>query len=276
MDGMLNMRKDVLTPIPNGVDLDVWSPAIDPLIARAFSARDMKGKSTCKRDLQTLFNLPQEPFMPVLALGSRITHQKMADIALLALPHILERHPRLQTVILGCGDHGYEKGFMQLAEQFPDRVGVHIGYDERRAHALHAGADMLLHGTRFEPFGLTPIYAMGYGTIPIASRVGGLIDTVIDAGACGPAAVGANGILFDGEEPQHMVAAVERAFELFGRSADWQAMQRNAMTADFSWSGPAEQYIKLYEEIAPAHARHLFAEAQRPTVPDELPQYKTA
>jgi starch synthase len=275
MDGVLNSRKDALFATPNGVDVDVWNPATDTLITRNFSARDMKGKAACKRDLQAQLGLPQDPFAPVLGLGSRITHQKMADVALAALPRILERHPRLQVVVLGCGDHGYEHGFEQLAAQYPQRVGVHIGYDERRAHALHAGADMLLHGTRFEPFGLTPIYSMLYGTIPIASRVGGLIDTVVDAGASGAVAEGANGILFDGEQPEETVAAVERAFDLFGRSGDWQTMQRNAMAVDFSWSGPAEKYIRLYEEIAPDAAKPLFAQTQ-PEVPAQLPKYKTA
>jgi starch synthase len=275
MDGVLNTRKDVLVPIPNGVDVNLWNPGSDSLIARNFNAHDMKGKGACKRDLQMLFGLPPEPFAPVLAIGSRITHQKMADVALQALPIILERHPRLQLAVLGCGDHAYEQGFAQLAGQFPGRVGVHIGYDERLAHALHSGADMLLHGSRFEPFGLTPIYSMRYGTIPIGSRVGGLIDTIIDAGAAGQPPQGANGVLFDGEEPQDMVAAVERAFELFGRGPEWQAMQRSAMAADFSWSGPAAQYIKLYEEVAPASAKPLFANA-RPAVSAELPRYKTA
>jgi starch synthase len=275
MDGLLNARKDALFAVPNGVDVDLWNPADDSLIARNFNMRDVKGKSACKRDLQTLFNLPHEPFAPLLAIGSRITHQKMADVALAALPQILERHQRLQLVVLGCGDHAYEQGFLQLGEQFPGRVGVHIGYDERRAHALHAGADMLLHGTRFEPFGLTPIYSMRYGIIPIGSRVGGLTDTVIDCSGLGEPVAGANGILFDGEEPQDMAAAMDRAFELFGRSGDWQAMQRNAMAVDFSWSGPAEQYMKLYEELAPPDAKWFFAEAQR-RVPAELPKYKTA
>ncbi|MDB5727173.1 MAG: glgA [Noviherbaspirillum sp.] len=262
MDGVLNARKEALIAIPNGVDVDLWNPSNDALIARNFSLNDMRGKSACKRDLQNLFGLPQEPFAPVLALGSRITHQKMADVALQALPEILNRHPRLQIVVLGCGDHGYEQGFMQLAKDHPDRIGVHIGYDERHAHALHAGADMLLHGTRFEPFGLTPIYAMRYGTIPIASRVGGLIDTVVDAGAEGPARGGAQGILFDGERGVDMVAAVDRAFELFSHASEWQAMQRNAMSADFAWAGPTKEYISLYEQIAPAAARALFANPQ--------------
>jgi starch synthase len=275
MDGLLNVRKDTLFAVPNGVDVDIWNPADDALIARNFNMRDLKGKSACKRDLQALFNLPQGPFAPVLAIGSRMTHQKMADVALAALPQILERHQCLQLVVLGCGDRAYEQGFLQLARQFPERVGVHIGYDERRAHALHAGADMLLHGTRFEPFGLTPIYSMRYGTIPIGSRVGGLVDTIADAGADGELAEGANGVLFDGEEPQHMIAAMNRAFELFARSGDWQAMQRNAMAVDFAWSGPAKQYMKLYEEIAPADAKRLFAEAQ-PKRPAQLPRYKAA
>jgi starch synthase len=275
MDGVLNMRKDVLEAVPNGVDVDLWNPGSDTLIARNFSARDMKGKSACKRDLQTLFGLPHEPFAPVLAIGSRITHQKMADVALKALPLILESNPRLQLAVLGRGERAYEQGFLQLAEQFPNRVGVHIGYDERLAHALHAGADMLLHGTRFEPFGLTPIYSMRYGTIPIGSRVGGLIDTVVDAGVAGSAPATANGVLFDGEEPQDMVAAVERAFELFSRPGEWQAMQRNAMAADFAWSGPAQQYIRLYEEVAPASAKPIFADLQ-PAVPAKPRQYKTA
>jgi starch synthase len=107
------------------------------------------------------------------------------------------------------------------------------------------------------------------------ARVGGLIDTVVDSGAAGGPAEGANGILFDGEEPEDMMAAMDRALELFARSGDWQAMQRSAMAVDFSWSSPAGQYIKLYEEIAPADDRHLFSDAQ-PTAPAEPRQYKTA
>ncbi|MFD2273933.1 glycosyltransferase [Undibacterium arcticum] len=139
----------------------------------------------------------------------------MADVALAALPTILERHPYLQLAVLGCGEPDYQRGFQQLVERYPGRVGVHIGYDETRAHVLHAGADMLLHGSRFEPYGLTPIYAMRYGTIPIASCVGGLNDTIVDAGSVEHPVPGANGVLFDGEQPQDMVDAVNRTFQIF-------------------------------------------------------------
>jgi starch synthase len=259
LDDTLNHRKQAIVPISNGVDVNVWNPAKDPLIARQFSRATLRNKNFCKRDLLKMFGLRVDPFAPLLALGSRITHQKMADVALAALPDILEKHARVQVAILGCGDRAYENGFMELAQRYPGRVGVHIGYDERRAHALHAGADMLLHGTRFEPYGLTPIYSMLYGTIPIASRVGGLIDTIVDAGPDNAPGKGANGILFDGEQPADMIAAVDRAFRIFGNADDWLAMQCNAMSGDFSWNDPIRKYVELYMEVAPASAQSLFA-----------------
>lgn len=271
MEGLLNLRRGALLAIRNGVDTGTWNPAADALIASPYSLHDMRGKSACKRDLQLLFGLPADPFAPVLALGSRITHQKMADVALAALPEVLQRQPLVQLVVLGRGDHGYEQGFVELARRFPGRAAVHVGYDERRAHALHAGADILLHGSRFEPFGLTPLYAMRYGTIPVASRVGGIHDSIVDAGLCGAPAPGASGILFDGEDREAMTAALVRAFALHENAGQWHALQRNAMTADFSWSAPAEQYIAAYRDIAAPSARGLFAEAAA-----GMPQYLTA
>lgn len=261
LDGILNERKEAIVPIANGVDIETWNSMTDSLIAAPFSSADLRNKAICKRELQRIFKLPAVPDAPLLALGSRITHQKMADVALEALPALLDQHPRMQVAVLGCGDHEYEHGFTELERRYPGRVGVHIGYDERRAHALHAGADMLLHGTRFEPFGLTPIYSMRYGTIPIASRVGGMIDTIADAGAKGAPAKGACGVLFDGEQVSDMSAAVERALELFGCDADWLVMQRNAMNGNFSWDAPAQKYIDTYREIVPATVKALFDEA---------------
>jgi starch synthase len=274
MDGALNQRKADIRAIPNGIDTDVWNPVEDPLTARGFNSRNMKGKGACKRDLQRLFNLlPIDPFAPVLGIGSRISHQKMADVVLEAIPQILARQKRLQIVVLGCGDHTYEQGFRDLAAAYPDRVGVHIGYDERHAHALHAGADMLLHGTRLEPFGLTPLYAMRYGTIPIGSRVGGLIDTIIDAGPADAAdtadtmAPGANGFLFDGETAADMAGAIDRAFAFYANTDAWQTMQRNAMNTDFGWNGPASQYIKMYAESSGPEVSALFTSPQPPAQP---------
>ena len=264
LDGLLNARRDALVAIPNGVDTNTWNPAHDALTARPFDADDLSGKAACKRELQKLFGLPVEPFAPLVALGSRITHQKMADVALEALPRLLADHGRLQVAVLGRGDHGYEARFRELAAGYPDRFAFRAGYDEKLAHALHAGADMLLHGTRFEPFGLTPIYAMLYGTIPVASRVGGLCDTVSDAGHVDAPQEMANGVLFDGEGVDDMVRAMERALALFGQGRIWQRLQRNAMRADFSWYGPVRKYLRLYADIAPAGARALFEKTLLP------------
>ena len=275
MDGLLMARREDLRAIRNGVDTATWNPAADPLIARPFSLADLRGKTVCKRELQSLFGLPADPFAPVLALGSRISHQKMADVAQVALPDVLKRFPRAQVVILGRGDHGYESGLAALAKHFPGRVGVHIGYDEQRAHALHAGADMLLHGSRFEPFGLTPLYSMRYGTIPVASRVGGIIDTVVDAGLAGAPPKDASGILFDGEDADSMTAAVSRAFALYANPSRWHAMQCNAMAADFSWEQPAQEYIAVYREVAGAAAKTAFDPPVTLPVSDDL-LYMTA
>lgn len=266
MEGLLNAARERLLAIRNGVDLAAWDAGTDTLIAYPFSFSDMRGKSSCKRALQSLFHLPVDPFAPILAIGSRITHQKMADVAIASLPQVLQRHPRAQVVVLGRGDKAYEAGFQQLAAQFPGRVAVYIGYDELRAHALHAGADMLLHGSRFEPFGLTPLYSMRYGTVPIASRVGGMADTITDAGVEGKPAAGANGILFDGDDCESMTRAVSRAFALYAQPVEWHALQRQAMAADFSWDEPAQQYIETYRDIASATAKELFAGAAQPVV----------
>ncbi|WP_443113850.1 glycogen synthase GlgA [Herbaspirillum seropedicae] len=261
MDGILSFRKLDLRAIPNAIDAELWNPADDPLIARNFSVGNMKGKAACKRDLQKLFGLPVDPFAPVMGMGSRLSHQKMADVVIEALPGIMERHPRLQMVVLGCGDHDYEKSLLALAQRYAGRIAVHIGYDERRAHALHAGSDMLLHPTRFEPFGLTPLYAMRYGAIPIGSRVGGLVDTVCDADLD---AERATGVLFDGDRASDMEAAVDRAFALYADNERWQSMQRNAMSIDCDWAGPTRAYIDAYAHVADMAVRPLFAPRPQP------------
>lgn len=268
-EGVLNRRKHALTAIPNGVDVECWNPSTDKLIKRNFTVDNLAGKAACKRDLQKLFDLPVQQFTPLMAIGSRITHQKMADVILEAMPAILERHPHLQVAVLGCGEPQYAQAFEQMAAQHPTRFGVYIGYDERRAHALHAGADILLHPTRFEPFGLTPLYSMLYGTIPVSSRVGGLCDTIVDAGSSRPDAP-ASGVLFDGETVDDLSLAVDRALDLYMRPVVWQAMQRNAMQGDFSWRRPADAYLRMYAEIAPPSAKKAFVELLAPKASEPL------
>jgi starch synthase len=267
MEGVLQQAADKLVGIVNGIDTTAWNPRTDAQIARNYSFDDMRGKHACKRELQQMFGLPADPFVPVMALGSRMTSQKMADVAVAAIPVLLKRHPRLQIAVIGKGEAHIEAAFQRLAQTWPDRVGVYIGYDERRAHVLHAGADILLHGSRFEPCGLTQIYAMRYGTLPVASRVGGLADTIVDAaegsefigspngmtanGAEGAiASRPATGFLFDGDRAADVVAAASRAIDAFMRPQQWRTLQRNAMARDYGWNHAVARYVNLYAGLS--------------------------
>lgn len=273
MEGVVAANRHKLAGITNGIDMVMWDPARDPMIGANFSIDDMRGKHACKRELQQLFGLPNDPFAPLVAMGSRLTTQKMADVAVEAIPLLLERYPRLQIAILGQGDHGIEAALRRLAQQWPERFGLFIGFDERRAHMLHAGADILLHGSRFEPCGLAQIYAMRYGTIPVASRVGGLADTIVDCRDPGDAinpllmrtdgarslgqtlarfSSAPTGFLFDGESRYAMAAAVGRALDAFVRPAMWRELQRNAMHGDHGWTGPVAKYVAQYAEMTGA------------------------
>ncbi|MDR5800922.1 glycogen synthase GlgA [Caballeronia sp. LZ001] len=269
MEGVLQSCKDKLSGVVNGIDEETWNPASDPLIERNYSFDDMRGKHACKRTLQRMFGLPVDPFAPLMAIGSRMTGQKLADVVLDALPRLLEKHPRLQLAVIGKGESHIEKGFRRLAQEFPDRVGVRIGYDERRAHALHAGADILLHGSRFEPCGLTQLYAMRYGTLPVASRVGGLADTIVDAAEAAvretvylrdgtyetPIAIeetsaAPTGFLFEGESADDVVQAASRAIDAYMRPQTWRELQRNAMSCDFGWREAVAKMVALYVDLS--------------------------
>ncbi|WP_347554569.1 glycogen synthase GlgA [Robbsia sp. KACC 23696] len=247
MEGLLQAESHKLIGIMNGIDVDAWDPAHDPMIPRHFSLDEMRGKHACKRELQQAFGLPTDPFVPVVAMGSRLTGQKMADLALETIPALMDAYPRLQVIVLGKGDGRIELGMARLAQRFPDRVAVHIGFDERRAHLLHAGADILLHGSRFEPCGLTPMYSMRYGTLPIASRVGGLADSIVDA-SDDPSR--GTGFLFDGETVEAMTEAACRAVDAYMRPQAWRELQRHAMLADFRWQAPAARYTALYAALS--------------------------
>lgn len=250
LDGLLRERAADLMAIPNGIDTALWDPARDPQLGPLrYHAGDLANKRLCKTVLQREFDLLPDAQATLVVLGSRLTEQKMADVAAEALPRVLDAHADMQVAILGQGDRRLENALTSLATRYPKRCATRIGYNETGAHRLHAGGDILLHGSRFEPFGLTPLYAMRYGTVPIGSRVGGMADTIEDPGADAPltAMAFANGLLFDGDSPDAMADALSRAMHLRRHPTLWRAMQRNGMTRDFSWQravGPYEQLIQ--------------------------------
>ncbi|WP_151448535.1 glycogen synthase GlgA [Lacisediminimonas profundi] len=248
LEGLLQSRAADLVGILNGVDYEVWNPALDPLIPVRYDARRLRGKKECRRALQRMAGLREQDEAPIFGVVSRLTEQKGLHLLLGALPDIVARGG--QVVLLGTGDHWLEEAFRVAAQRFPESVSVEIGYHEPRSHEIVAGADIITVPSRFEPCGLTQLYGLAYGTLPLVRRVGGLADSVID---CTPATVAdrsGTGFVFDEFSEPAFARAVERAFELFRTPLQWQQAQRNAMRARFSWDDAAARMLPLYQEVA--------------------------
>lgn len=247
MEGLFEQRAADLVGILNGIDTERWDPARTDGIAARYSADAPQGKSACKASLQTELGLATDPQAPLIAFASRITWQKMADVTLAQLPAMLNACPRMQFALLGTGERALERGFQALAPHFPGRVSVRVGYAEDDERRLQAGADVLLHGSRYEPCGLAHKIAMRYGALPVVRRTGGLADTVSE---------GENGFVFDAPTGEALQAALERCLNVYAREPDaWRAMRSRAMRGDYSWERPALQYLDLYgvaQSTAPA------------------------
>jgi len=247
LDGVLQHRAADLQGIVNGIDDAVWNPATDPAIAAAFDVNDLRGKQVCRRALQAEFGLQPQTQGPVLAVVSRLTHQKGLDLLLAALPHWLDAGG--QVVLLGSGDAPLEQAWQTAAQVASGRVGVFIGYDEARAHRMIAGADLIGVPSRFEPCGLTQLYGLRYGTLPIVHRVGGLADTVVDADESAVREGRATGFAFQGAHRDALVEAMRRVRACWDDPQQWQQLMRQAMSEDTSWRQPASQYAELYAAL---------------------------
>ncbi|MBN3857596.1 glycogen synthase GlgA [Paraburkholderia sp. Ac-20340] len=248
LEALLKGRAHDLVGILNGVDYTVWSPAEDAAIAARYSVTRMSGKLRCKAALQQRFQLTQKHDAPVFGVVSRLTEQKGLDLLLAALPEIVARGGQL--VVLGTGDASLEQGFTRAAHQHPDSVAVELGFDEALAHEIVAGADVMMVPSRFEPCGLTQLYALAYGALPLVHRVGGLADTVTDASLENLADGTATGFVFERFEPDALAAAIRRAFALHARGRDWRETRARGMREDFGWSASAQRYMALYRELA--------------------------
>jgi starch synthase len=259
LDGLYAARAGDLTGILNGIDTALWNPATDSSLAACFSASNSAGKRLCKAALQREFRLAEAPAPPLLAFVARLTTQKMADVVLDRLPAMFTRHPDLQCVVLGRGERLFEDGFARLQPHFPGRLGVRIGYSEALAHRIQAGADILLHGARFEPCGLTQMHAMRYGTVPIVRGVGGLAETVIDADMDIPGPLASTGFVFAEASGEAMDAALDRCLRTYREAPTaWHTLQTRAMLGDFGWARSARAYIDLYQtlEVGRATSQH--------------------
>jgi starch synthase len=243
LDGVLGSRAERLSGILNGVDTVQWNPAHDPLIAHPYDSTTLAAKESNKTALRKELGLRQVAELPLFAVVGRLTAQKGLDLLLESLndPALGE----FQLAILGTGESGFERAFSALANARAGTVAARIVFDEALSHRVFAGADAILVPSRFEPCGLTQLYGLRYGAVPIVRRVGGLADTVIDeqAGTSG------NGFVFDDAHATALTATMQRALRVYRDRSRWQALMQSGMRQALSWERPAAAYQALYDNL---------------------------
>jgi starch synthase len=242
LQGVIAARARDVSGILNGVDGAVWSPLRE---AVPFGAGNMGGKAKARAAL--LNDLKLSITGPLAILVSRLTEQKGIDLVLAALPEFLDAGGGL--AVLGAGDPALELGLRALAARYPSAVSVKIGYDESYSHRLFSAGDMVLVPSRFEPCGLTQMYGLAYGTLPVVSAVGGLADTVIHASPAALQAGAATGVVFHSVDALGFAGALRLARKLYDNPQIWPRMQRAAMESDVSWTQPAHEYAALYHRL---------------------------
>lgn len=243
LDHVLRFRAGDLIGILNGIDTDAWDPANDPLIPAAYSLDEPVAKSECKAALQRELGLDVDPAKPIYGVISRLFRQKGLDLLAEVLPEVLQ-NMHVQFAILGTGDADLEADFRRAAVEFPGRVGLKIGFDNKLAHLIQAGADFFVMPSRSEPCGLTQMYAMRYGTLPVARSTGGLTDTIekyVEGADIG------TGFLFDAADENAVYHTIGWACATYyDRPEEFLAMRRRAMARDFSWEVSARKYVDVY------------------------------
>lgn len=246
-DGLIRDRRDALFGILNGIDTTEWDPRQDRFLPVPYDATDLSGKAAAKKALLEVYGLPSGPealTSPVIGMVSRMVDQKGLDL----IATLAGELPAMATfVVLGTGEARYQQMWQGLAAWRPDRVAVHIGYDERRAHLIEAGADIFMMPSRFEPCGLNQMYSMRYGTVPVVRAVGGLVDTVRPYD---PRNGQGTGFLFSEYSPGALRGALQAAIGIYrGHPAAWSRVQKNGMRKDFSWDRSAAEYVKVYKRV---------------------------
>jgi starch synthase len=240
LDGFLRDHRPIYG-IVNGVDYVEWNPGHDPFIAKHYSVDDLSGKRDCKRALLEEMGLPAADLKrPLIGIVSRFASQKGFDLIAEVAPRLLEHE--IQLVVLGSGDLQYEAMFQSLQQDYPDQVAVRIGYDNGLSHRIEAGADMFLMPSRYEPCGLSQIYSLRYGTVPVVRATGGLDDTIeVDTG-----------FKFRDFAGLALLKALDSALNAYKDRDGWVKMMRRGMRKDFSWSAAAVEYLALYRRLLSA------------------------
>ena len=245
IEGILQTRRRDLFGIINGVDYQQWDPAHDPYLPQSYDHDHLEGKRVCKLALQKECKLPVTE-APVIGMISRLTTQKGVDLILEMLDELMQLD--VQFVILGTGDPVIQRDLQEAMQRYPDKLSVHLTFDEALAHRIEAGADLFLMPSRYEPCGLNQLYSLRYGTIPVVRKTGGLADTVVDAIPSNIASGKATGFMFEAASSHALLTTLRLAFQFYNDRSLWKRMMRTAMKADFSWDQSAREYVELYEQ----------------------------
>ncbi len=246
LDGLINGRAADLSGIVNGIDVDVWDPATDPLLVSRYTRTTLKLRAANRHAVEERFDLNRDD-SPLACVVSRLTWQKGMDVLVGMLDEIVAAGVRL--AVLGSGDAALEGALHAAAARHHGRIGVVVGYDEALSHTMQGGCDAILIPSRFEPCGLTQLYGLRYGCVPVVARTGGLADTVIDANVAAVTAGVATGLQFAPESGSALLHAIRRVVELHADKPAWSAIQKQGMKADVSWQASAAKYAGLYRSL---------------------------
>ena len=250
LDGLLRQRRNRLVGILNGVDYSRWDPVSDHLLPRNYSAEDPEGKLACRTELRKRSGLEDAGYLPILGMVSRLAEQKGIELVLEALPPYLQ-NGSCQAVVLGEGDKPYAEALRQLAADMPGRFAFIPAHSERIARLVFAGSDAFLVPSLYEPCGLTQMYALRYGSVPIVRDTGGLHDTVSHFD---PHSGTGTGSVFRDADTGGLSWAISQALAWYQQPSAWQRLRQNGMTQDFSWAHQTPHYLALYRRLAGLHA----------------------
>lgn len=246
LDGLINARAADLHGIVNGIDTAVWDPQTDSHLAATYTARTLRSRAVNRRAVEQRFGLDHDN-APLFCVISRLTWQKGMDILAGVVDRIAAAGGRL--AVLGSGDRALEGALLAAVAHHRGRIGVVIGYDEGLSHLMQGGCDAILVPSRFEPCGLTQLYALRYGCVPVVARTGGLADTVVDANEAALSAGAATGFLFAPGSAEALMHAIKRTIAAYADRAQWASMQRQGMKADVTWARSAARYAQLYASL---------------------------
>ena len=247
LEGLLSSRSDVLTGIVNGIDTTAWNPATDPHIPKPYGGDDVdEGKYAARVALAARLGRAAPDSRPLVAFVGRLVEQKGVELLLEVLGR-MAGEGRAHFVILGTGGEEYERLLQRAAVTFPGTIDLVIGFDEGLAHLVQAAADITLVPSRFEPCGLTQLYAQRYGSVPVVRATGGLVDTVVDATPDAVRDGSATGFVFEGFDAAGLDHALGRALEAHADRQGWRGLVGNVMRQDWSWQTSAWEYLRLFE-----------------------------